>query len=180
MSGVHECVKTAAESSGATTTGKATAGKAWDTAALREVKQKRRDCSDRHGRARLSKIIATDTRRLLRKWQTDRLTEQLSKFKELGQLQRINAEPAKKHTSQRPAPGEFADVLEAVYTCSEQPHDLGDASLLAQILEFGAIELKRALKQLSGGRCADKHGVRLEMIATGGASLHNVLLGIFN
>ena len=180
LRGVHECVKAAADSSGATKTGRATAGKAWDTAALRELRQKRRDCSDRHERARLSKTIATDTRRLLRKWQTERLTEQLSKFKELDQLHRINAEPVKKHTSQRPAPREFADVLQDVYSSSEQPHDLGDASLLAQIPEFDEIELRRALRQLSGGKCADKHGVVLEMIAKGGASLHNVLLGIFN
>ncbi|CAK0828827.1 unnamed protein product, partial [Prorocentrum cordatum] len=176
--GAHERVKAAAESSGETTTGRATAGKAWDTAALGELRQTRRDCSDRHESARLSNMIATDTRRLLRKWQTDR--QMMSKFEDLGQLRGSNAEPAKTRTSQRPAPRHFADVLEGVYSCSELPHELGDASLLGQIPDFGAIELRRALWQLSGGRCADKHGVVWEIIAKSGASLHKVLLGIFN
>eukprot|EP00959_Pyramimonas_sp_CCMP1952_P167869 3508079-Pyramimonas_sp.AAC.1 len=60
----------AAESTGATTTGRATAGKTWDALAPRELRQKRRERTGHRERSRLSKIIATAARPLLKNWQT--------------------------------------------------------------------------------------------------------------
>ena len=52
--------------------------------------------------------------------------------------------------------------------------------LLREIDLFTMDELVNALKVLSKGKCADKHGVVLEMLAQGGDTIKHILLRKYN
>ena len=177
---MQTCMIDAALDSGAIASRQSSASKPWDTESLREMRSARRSCKHSETRKALSKQIAKETGRALKAWQTKRLHDQLLKFESLGELARICSEPVKSKKTLRPPNHEFAQSLQAVYESAESPHDVGDLSLLRYIEHFNEVELQTAFNQLSKGKCADKHGVVLEMFASGGSTLHDVLLGILN
>ena len=72
---------------------------------------------------------------MLRKWQTERVHQLLSKFKDFRLLARVCAEPVKQQGVQRPMATDFARNLETVYA-SEMPIDVGDLSLLRRLRPF--------------------------------------------
>ena len=171
---LQDVMRKAASESGATARQKA--NKQWDTEELKELRRRRRRCRVRAERTALSKEIAKKTRRALRNWQTQRLGEQLEKFRDLKNLGKIAAEPKQRKVAVQP-PGEaFAGMLRELYSSSEVPGERGNLALLRDIEPFTRPELDIAMKALSKGKCADKHGLLLELLANGGESVRNTLL----
>ena len=115
LHGLQDAVKDAAYASGAV--GAEAARKKWDTDELKELRKKRRRCNDKAVRSTLSKEIAKKTRKALRTWQTQRLGEQLEKFRDLRNLDKIAAEPKQRKAATQPPPAAFADMLRRAEAC---------------------------------------------------------------
>ena len=154
--------------------------KPWDSDRLRCLRAARRAARTPTERKALSHQVSKETRKALRAWQTQRLHSQLASFTELKKLGRIAMEPVKRKSAVQPPAGAFADCLRQVYASPEEAHSVGNRRLLKDIESITVEELQQAVKRMTKGKCADKHGVVMEMFACGSRSLLTVLTKILN
>ena len=141
--------------------------KPWDSDRLRSLRAARRATRTPAERKALSQQISKETRGALRAWQTLRLHRQLDSFTALKKLGFIAMEPVKRKSAVQPPAHVFADSLRQVYASSEEPHSVGDRGVLAEVDPISVEELQQALRRMTRGKCADKHGVVMEMFLCG-------------
>ena len=89
-------------------------GKPWDSDELRRLRALRRSSCTAAERRRLSQQIHSCTRSSLRRWQTERLRNQLESFAQLHKLPHILQSPVVRKHVQAPPAEAFADAMSRV------------------------------------------------------------------
>ena len=139
----------------------------------------RRTCRDEARRRELSKQIARQCRKELRSWKSKQVSEKLSKFQGLRELELIHSQPITRKMGPAPDYNEIASSFAEVYSADEGA--ARSTSTNASGIElFLETELDQALRQMARGRCPDRRGVVPEMFVWGGWTVRVHLLHCLN
>ena len=139
-------------------------GKPWDTETLQALRLKRRGCQDYVERGKISKEITKLTRYALRKYKSQMAQKRLEEFSDIQKLEHIHMYPVKKKKVNTIDPSKCADLLSNVYSTNVAFEYASSTS----VPSFSIEEVRHAIRCMKKKKCADKHGIVLEMFLHGG------------
>ena len=120
------------------------------------------------------------TRAAVRCRRTQQAQQRLEEFTQLVHLDHVHAAPIKHRKSQQPNFSKCAEMLSGVYASETASDIILSTQSLGEIHLFTVSEVRRALKCMKKGRCADRKGVVLELFLHGGPVVADALANFFN
>ena len=115
----------------------------------------------------------------MRKWRTEWATKILQRFSNMAPLARINSAP-KAAPSCPIDSSEFATFLRDIFSTANGDYEILPKDLIATIPKFSLDDLNKGLQKMANCRCADEHGIVIEMIKHGSLELKWHILCCFN
>ena len=100
--------------------------KLWDCQELRDLREKRRLCTNVEERSKITKTIWKVTRQQLRRYRLKQIQAWLESFSELQYLERIRVYPIKKQSIMKADDQKCATSLENLY-CADTPYSYSSA-----------------------------------------------------
>ena len=142
----------------------------WQDDVLQDFLQRRRAAHDRFERANLSKLIRKHLRQNMRRRRNARVSQILSEFKDVGQLDSAHIAPIRRieTASLGPTPDMFRSCLGNIFV-SDIGHEtatlasLDDSDCLGLVRPFALQDLGAVLVDLHYGKAADADGMVAEM-----------------
>ena len=139
----------------------------------------------------ISKLIQKRIRRVKREIQHEKVAQTLREFRDLKRIPRIKTVKKRNfivqmvdrdgnhQTDRKTIADIFAQFYEELYSSAQQALATDTSERTVPTL-FTLSELSQALKSLKRNRCADRNGIRAEMLKEGGKHLLEKLLELYN
>ena len=125
-------------------------------------------------------MIQKTTRKALRKFHDEQVTQVLTDFIDLGRIPSIREHPSKTVEKTDYIDCEvFADLLQKVYENPDPGYRM-DQDKIMTIPLFSSIEFDKALKRMKKRRSPDMTGIVVELIQHAGDACHEKLLNMYN
>ena len=150
--------------------------KIWDCQELRDLREKRRLCTNVEERSKITKTIWKVTRQQLRRYRTKQIQARLESFSELQHLEHIRVYPIKKQSIMKADDKKCATSLENVYS-ADTPYSYSSA---CNVPPFTIEELNYVAKKMKKGKSTDTIRLVSEMFIHASADVLENLLFYLN